>query len=243
MIDWNIELMTLEQIKTLTYPGDFCLIPSGCLTHFVIIEFTIDENGLYSLTVFNTGEGIDKYHDYSITSIEDDEQILGEAKPFKIRGLTREQVFNDSTILSLANSLKEQKIDSLYQSLKQILINHTNSRDVSHTCPYYQLQKSGTCGYSAIRAWLQSRLTETEWKGYQSTCFNHLAKQLQRVLSFKTEQLQLKEESFELMNMLGDAFEERAESRRIFRKNNADGVDQTSKLLKEVEKLRQMYSS
>ncbi len=229
-------------------PGDYFIIPLSFPNHSILVEFAMETDHTFSLSVFNTGTGI-QYH---LVTEEDDQERPTRAKPMKIGGLAKEDLFNFHFIAALAGMKitaytaarpQEEVSDYFYDLLYQSIVE--NGIDMSEDCPDYPIQKPGraTCSYSSIEAWLQSRLSEDQMQSYLKATIESAAKKLRRANRGHQEHLKTDLEIYYLMNMFDESLTEEERKRDIeaMKEEVTKAALQTTILLENTERLRQSY--
>lgn len=240
----------MNKKSILQKPGDYFIIPLSFPNHSILVEFAMEADGTFSLSVFNTGIGI-QYH---LITESDDQERPTRVKPIKIGGLVKDDLFNFHFIAALAGmkitaytSAKPQEevsdyfYDLLYQSILE------NGNDISDTCPDYSIQRPGraTCSYSSIEVWLQSRLSEEQMQSYIQATIECAAEKLRRVSKGHHEHLKSDLEIYYLMNMFDDSLTEEDRQRDVeeIKEEMNKAAKQTTILLDNTERLRLEYNT
>lgn len=185
-----------SEIKLLRRAGESSIFEMGSITHAIMIEVTLEKDGTYSVTVFNTGHGVPEE-----LREKDAEGYTIRAKPFKITGLSKDTVTNFAFLEALVNCrlsiTPSTAIERVYAIMRFFLIEKSGGKDVSLECPSYDIQKRGTCTYSCIEAWLQSKLTAEEMHAYRYKVVEYVADKLALVVLAQVKQY---EEALKLVN-------------------------------------------
>lgn len=185
-----------SEIKLLRKAGQSSIVELGSKTHAIMVEVTLEEDGTYSVSVFNTGHGVPEE-----LREKDAEGYTIRAKPFKITGLSKDTVTNFAFIEALVDCrlsiIASTAIERFYAIMRSFLIEKSGGKDVSLQCPSYDTQKRGTCTYSCIEAWLQSKLTTEEMQAYRYKAAEYLVDKLALVVLAQVKQY---EEALKLVN-------------------------------------------
>jgi hypothetical protein len=152
-IAWDI-LESIDQMKQF----DVRIFTLGTNDHSVIVQVrclkapTLQYNGKYVYTIFNTGTGTKEFH---LIKEEGGETI---ARPLMFFNLGRKS-FSYFFIAELVRlSLQESTVDEFYRLHDRVLVDRAGGKKMLDKGSWYQTQKWGTCTYSAVEAWINSYL-------------------------------------------------------------------------------------
>ncbi|CUI17246.1 conserved hypothetical protein [Candidatus Protochlamydia naegleriophila] len=239
----------MNKKSILQKPGDYFIIPLSFPNHSILVEFAMEADETFSLSVFNTGTGI-QYH---LITENDDQEMPTRAKPLKIGGLVKEDLFNFHFIAALAGMKitayinakpQEEVCDYFYDLLYQSILE--NGENISDSCPDYPIQRRGraTCSYSSIEVWLQSRLSEEQMQSYLQATVECAAKKLRRANKGHQEHLKSDLEIYYLMNMFDESLTEEDQEHDVeaMKEEVTKAAQQTTILLENTERLCLEYN-
>lgn len=155
-----------ERIKINLEAHGQSLLSGGWIGHAVLYNIKRQRDGLYTFQVFNAGEGIE-YH--PSTEITHKKKI----QPYvEITGITEEALFETEWLLHLQD-LTEKSSDSeprpasiLYSQLLPVLGGVISQRDPSPEA-LMTPQRSGTCAWKSLVAYLSYELGKKECKVFK----------------------------------------------------------------------------
>ena len=151
-ISWDI----VELINNLQ-EGEIQILPLGSVNHQVLIQITCIkpeskyQRGYYRYEIFNTGEGIDEYHPHFSNSQNTYVQPL-------IFDNVPKHVLNYHFFAQLVYiALFESNIKPFYSwHIEVFFSNHIQSNRNHSQHKWHLKQKTGTCSFSCIEAWINS---------------------------------------------------------------------------------------
>lgn len=151
-IVWDIK----DEIN-LMQDGDSRIFTFGTCAHSIAVQIICWQKpsascflGKYEYKIFNTGNGVDRYH-----YIEGDKiwPVIYEDLPH--------WVFSYSFIFELIRLyLQKSTVKEFYEIHDRVLVKYGRGKKDIVQGKYYLSQKHGTCSYSAIEAWIDSYLCE-----------------------------------------------------------------------------------
>ncbi|MBF0207440.1 MAG: hypothetical protein HQK53_11180, partial [Oligoflexia bacterium] len=142
--------------RNLTNENDFTLFPGGTKNHAIVYKITLTDpiQGIYTLAVINTGDGL-QFHPYKI--------IDGEKKYRTVLNFTQyskdELVLILESLLSIKitnNTTYPNKIDGLYRFLSYKNFEVQEIEAASNDL-FQKEQKSGTCSWSSLMALMRDQ--------------------------------------------------------------------------------------
>ncbi len=138
-------------------PGESHPLTFGTKTHCIVVEITCHEKandtsaGNYTFTIINTGGGVRSHHQLDLSR--------DYAYPLSYVNIP-ESAFSYSFFWKLKDiSFNSSKIDEFYQFNDMYFTDDVKAGKMIDQNPIYQLQKFGTCTYSSIEAWIESKMS------------------------------------------------------------------------------------
>lgn len=160
-LDQNIASFIREKLHSdgcVLIPGGWGATPFG---HSMYYEVKVQKNGLYSFSVFNRGAGL-QHHG---APLEAPNKLLYPAY-LKLVDIREEDLFNPRFIrgfIELQDTRANGEDFEIYEGLLSLLKGKVGKLDLELE-DHMDSQKSGTCAWKSLSAFLRSRLTYREYK-------------------------------------------------------------------------------
>lgn len=161
----------LEEGKRLLLPGGWLTITTPVRGHFILYEFVKEPGGLFTLNVYNTGNGTESFHD-----LQHARGKLLIRPLMSFQGMTAKELFlgdeNNPRFIQMLlemqstdrNLDQEDNAKLLYED---ILGELAPFRKPGVTAEFATPQRSGTCTYSGLIAFLRTQLSLDQFKALQ----------------------------------------------------------------------------
>ncbi|WP_068469473.1 hypothetical protein [Candidatus Protochlamydia phocaeensis] len=180
---WDM-IEIIDQMKE----GDKRIFNLGTGTHNIVIQIELlpsqqSTDCRYCYTIFNTGNGIKKYHRIQRVNRE----IF--VHPYIIKEVRREKLsysFIESLILCALD--KRSSIDHFYSLHKKFLFEEGKEPDLK-SGPLYKAQRFDTCAYSCLEVWIDLQLTEKEILEKETIKVNRYIEMQQQIIELQKEQI------------------------------------------------------
>ncbi len=154
----------LDSVSSLK-SGEVRMFPLGTISHSIVVQVTCTQDSsistpkLYEYKIFNTGHGVEFYHELD----EKEECSL----PLIYKNLPP-SAFSYSFFSNILRiSLEESSIDAFYQLHDRVLVQEAGGTKTLLSGAWYPNQKHDICAYASIEAWIDSYLSEKQIKHFE----------------------------------------------------------------------------